>query len=64
MMHPWGTIFDNEFYLEKTCKIKHDWKLSDVETRKVAEGSDVQRFRLVTRTCRKCGKSEQTYMRR
>ena len=64
MMQPWGTTFDNSFYLDKQCLPgTHNWKMSNVETRKIYNANNNQRFRLVTRTCTKCGKSEQTYIR-
>jgi predicted nucleic-acid-binding Zn-ribbon protein len=64
-MHPWGTIGDNRIELESVCKLGHDWNISDVKSKKVAVGNgDVQRFRIVTRTCNKCGYSEKTTIRK
>jgi len=64
-MHPWGTISDNRITVSSICKLGHDWNISKVKTKKVAVGiNDIQRFRLVTRTCNKCGYSEETSIRR
>ena len=64
-MHPWGTVSDNKFeILFDTCKLKHDWKLTDVKTKKVTSLGAVHRFRHITRTCSKCGYEESTVIRK
>ena len=61
-MMPWGTISDNKhIVLFDTCKLAHDWKLTEVKAKKVAVGNGtLHRFRQITRTCKKCGYLEET----
>ena len=65
-MHPWGTISNNRHTLESTCKLGlHDWKITEVKAKKESIGNgEPNRFRLVTRTCSKCGYTEQTAIQR
>lgn len=64
-MHPWGTIGNNRHKLDTTCILGHDWKITEVKAKKVAVGNgESQRFRLVTRTCKTCGYSESTTIRK